>query len=58
MRGVISLRCPICGECVYVPDADDKLLWSEHKLGLLFKRGGWLWLSEFEPPAWFLENVV
>jgi len=58
MKGVISLSCPICGECVYVPDVDDRLLWMEHRLGLLFKRDGWRWLGEFEPPAWFMENVV
>ena len=28
--GFISMHCPICGECVYNPDASEKNQWSEH----------------------------
>jgi hypothetical protein len=56
--GFISMRCPICGECVYNPDACEKNQWSEHKLGLMFKRDGWRWISVLEPPAWFLESIA
>jgi ribosomal protein S27AE len=58
IKGFISVRCPICGEYVFLDEVDDSLLWSEHKLGILLQRGGWRWLSEIEPPRWFLENVV
>jgi hypothetical protein len=54
----ISLRCPLCGEYIQVPGANDRLLWSEHKHGMLFKSDGWRWLSVIEPPEWFLENVT
>jgi len=58
IMGFISLRCPLCGECVYLPDADEGLMWSEHRLGLMFKTGGWRWMDALEPPGWFIENVV
>jgi len=58
VRGMISIRCPICGECEYLPEADDALLWSEHRLGLMFLRDGWRWMGVLDPPDWFLENMV
>ena len=58
IRGVISLSCPICGECSYLPEADEALLWSEHKLGLMFLRDGWRWIGEVDPPRWFIECVL
>jgi len=58
VRGIISLSCPICGECVYLPDADEGSLWSEHRFGLMFLRDGWRFIGEFEPPKWFLEGVI
>ena len=58
IRGFISIRCPICGDRIYMPDAPEKLLWSEHKNGLLLKRDGWTLMDIIEPPAWFLEHVV
>ncbi|MBI5189091.1 MAG: hypothetical protein HZA22_00255 [Nitrospirae bacterium] len=58
LSGFMSLRCPICGEYVYADEADDRLLWAEHRLGLLFTRDGWRWLPEVDPPAWFIENVA
>lgn len=58
VKGFISLRCPICGDYFYLPDAGIKELWSEHRLGLLYARGGWKLLGVTEPPGWFLEEVV
>jgi len=58
IREYISLRCPICGTYSYLPDAGVPLLWSEHRLGLMFKVGGWQWLGVTDPPAWFVKNVV
>ncbi len=58
VTGFISLGCPICGERVYAPVADDRLLWSEHRLGLMFRRDGWRFIEALEPPAWFLEGVI
>lgn len=58
LRGFISLRCPICGDYVYSQEEDEKLWWSEHKLGLMLKKDGWRWMSVLEPPAWFLEGVL
>jgi len=58
LRGFTSLRCPLCGEYIQMPEADDRLLWSEHRLGLMFKGDGWRWMDVTEPPAWFLENVL
>ncbi|MGA2191755.1 MAG: hypothetical protein ABSG42_00040 [Nitrospirota bacterium] len=57
-RSFIGMRCPICGECIYVQDAGDGLLWSEHKLGLTYRSDGWRWMEVLEPPAWFIENVA
>ncbi len=56
--GYASIRCPLCGEYVQVPVADDSLLWKEHRLGLMFKRGGWFFMDMMEPPAWFFEEVI
>jgi len=58
LNNFISKSCPLCGEYAHMPKADEGLLWAEHRLGLLFNRDGWHWLSVTEPPAWFLENVV
>jgi uncharacterized protein (DUF983 family) len=58
IREFISVRCPICGTYSYMQDAGVPLLWSEHRLGLMFARGGWQWLGVIEPPSWFVANVV
>jgi hypothetical protein len=42
----------------YRPGADERQMWAEHRLGLLYAGGGWRWLDVLEPPAWFIENVV
>ncbi len=54
----ISVRCPICGEYLFVEEAGEDLLWAEHRLGLLFQKGGWSLMDVCAPPAWFIENVV
>jgi len=56
--GTVSVRCPICGEVMYLPDADRRSLWQEHRHGLMFRRGGWRLMEVIEPPAWFLDNVI
>jgi hypothetical protein len=56
--GAMSVRCTICGDIHYLPDADNLLMWREHRQGLMFKRGGWRLIDVFDPPAWFLENVI
>ena len=58
VRGCIGLRCPLCGEYAFNEEAGEKEMWSEHKVGLLMKGGGWRFMEIIEPPAWFLENVV
>jgi len=57
-RSYMGVRCPICGECVYISTDDSVLMWSEHRLGLMYRRGGWLWMAEFEPPSWFIKEVA
>lgn len=58
VRGFASLRCPICGEYIYLREANEKALWAEHRLGLLFRRDGWGFMNIIDPPPWFLENVM
>jgi len=58
VTGFMSVRCPICGDCQYLPVADERAMWAEHRLGLMFARGGWRWLDVFEPPAWFIREVA
>ena len=58
VRGCISLRCPLCGEYVFMEEANKEEMWSEHKVGLLMKSGGWSFMDIIEPPSWFLEHVV
>ena len=58
VRNYISLKCPVCGEYIYLTDARDAELWSEHKIGLMFKRGGWNFIELIEPPRWFFECVI
>jgi hypothetical protein len=53
-----SVRCPICGEYLFLEKAGDELLWSEHRLGLLFQKGGWQFLGISSPPSWFIENII
>jgi len=57
-RSYIGLHCPICGECVYDSSAGRDTLWAEHRLGLMYERGGWLWMAVIEPPSWFIEEVA
>jgi len=58
LKSFISVRCPICGEYLFLEKAGDELLWSEHRLGLLFQKGGWQFLGISSPPSWFIENVI
>ncbi len=58
LKSYTSLRCPICGEYQFQKKASEELLWSEHKLGLLFQKGGWLFLDTILPPSWFIEDVL
>jgi len=58
LKGFISFRCLICGEYHFLENALDDLLWSEHRLGLLFQKGGWQFLGVSSPPSWFIEKVI
>jgi len=57
-RTYIGFSCPICGECVYDSSAGRDEMWAEHRLGLMYRRGGWLWMAEIDPPSWFIEEVA
>ena len=58
IRNFTSLSCPICGEYVQLEADGTEPLWAEHRLGLLFKPGGWRLMDVIEPPVWFLEDVI
>ena len=58
VKSFISISCPICGERVQLEDSGPASLWAEHRLGLLYRPGGWRFMEVVEPPGWFLEDVV
>jgi hypothetical protein len=58
LTSFISVRCPLCGKTYFFGNADVKGLWSEHRLGLMYRKDGWRLADEVEAPAWFIEQVA
>jgi hypothetical protein len=72
IRNYVAARCPICGKYFFAPEARERCemesaapesdaaisLWNEHKLGLMVKRDGWLWMEVLTPPKWFIQEIA